>query len=606
MTVAEQLSEGTRLGNYRIERMLGAGAFADVYLARQVILDRQVALKVIRNSDSEHSEIQGAQIMSRLRHRNIVSVLYAERIDGQLAIAMDFVDGKTLKQVIEESGPLPLERAFNITVEAATALDAIHNFDMTGSAGMAHLDLKPSNVLIDKSDVVKITDFGIAQIFRENQSADARLSGSPAYMAPEQFSGNPTKQSDIWALGILLYQMLTCEPPFRADSLAGYSGLVLTSASALPALLARVPEAARGVIAGCLATNLADRYSSARQLIAAIEQARTPVDPSRVCPKCATPLVAGSDICPECTYSFDKKPAIALPVRKSPVGKALAAKPQLATQTLNVMPLKKSRTWAYALLGFMLIAATAGYVAWRFYPLATPWTPAPPPVTADSQRLQSDWDTILSLESSTSGEYEDRINALQHYVTMHPNAPEAQQAREKLAQWKQDSELFATPDALDKRSDAHMSEILTGWESYLAQRKTDFKKQYATERIDFWKNEIAAYEGYATLAVLSASGLPTGSHVFGSGQSDPFFVLLQDGKSIYKSRTLSKDPAPRWNEKIRVLLKPGLDLTLEVRDKTLFSSRLLVRQNLTPLPRDGVFHIAEGPIEVQLEITRER
>ena len=162
--------EGHILGLYEIKHLIGTGAFADVYLARHRILEHEVALKVIRNSEAEAWEQQGAKIMSRLHHPNIVNVHFADRIDGRLVIAMDYVAGKTLRERMQEQQLDPAE-AVDIASALAEALDYVHGLDLGTAARPAHLDLKPTNILITAGGTVKITDFGMAQMLHLDSGA---------------------------------------------------------------------------------------------------------------------------------------------------------------------------------------------------------------------------------------------------------------------------------------------------------------------------------------------------------------------------------------------------------------------------------------------------
>src|SRR5512139_1363388 len=152
------LPAGQRLGPYEIVRLLGSGAFADVYLARHTLLEHDVALKVVREAAADRWEQHGAKVMSHLRHPNIVAVQFADRIDGRLVVAMDYVRGRTLRAVLDEGGPLAPCRAVEIATEICAALEYLHEFQLGDAAGFAHLDLKPSNVLVGDDGVVKVTD----------------------------------------------------------------------------------------------------------------------------------------------------------------------------------------------------------------------------------------------------------------------------------------------------------------------------------------------------------------------------------------------------------------------------------------------------------------
>ncbi len=209
------LPPGRMLGPYEIRKLLGSGAFADVYLARHKLLEKDFALKVIRTPEAERWEKEGAKIMCRLRHPNVVSVHFADRIDGVLVIAMDYVEGRTLRDLLRERGRMEAAEALRIAASVASALDYVHSLEGEGSSHVAHLDLKPSNILIDASGTVKITDFGMAQCAGTALSGGPAVAGSPAYMAPEQFEGRPSPGADLWAVGVVLFEMLLGRTPYR-------------------------------------------------------------------------------------------------------------------------------------------------------------------------------------------------------------------------------------------------------------------------------------------------------------------------------------------------------------------------------------------------------
>jgi len=528
---------GHRLGPFEIQRLLGSGAFADVYLANNVHLDQRVALKVIRRAEAEPLEQQGAQMMCRLQHPNIVTVRFADRTEGRLVIAMDYVDGETLAQKLRPGEALDLATALNIATAVCAALDYVHTLEIDGCHGLAHLDLKPSNVLIDKNGAVKIADFGIAQWLRQGEGVTGvPTGGSPAYMAPEQFEGKSAAQSDLWAVGILLCQMLTGETPFHGKTVEEYREAVCTEAPEFGPRFSELPAGVRDVIRRCLERDLDRRFRSAKELVSALAESS-----ARQCPRCGASLPADSDLCAECTL----------------------AQPTLERAPHKWTPARKRRRLYWiALLVAAALAASAygGYWAWR--------------------NLRPEWIARRTGDSS---------------------------AAKKLKLGEEDQRQFSAAEQLDKQPGTKICAALAAWNDYLAHQETDFQRAYAQSRIQFWTNALNNYTGYAELSVISAAGLPPSDHgIFGHSRPDPYFVLQQSGRELYRSRLLNANPAPSWNEKTRVFLRPDLDLTLEIHDKKLVGSRLLLRRNLIPLPPDGRFRVVEGSIEVDLEIARER
>ena len=205
-------------GKYRIEKAIGEGAFGKVYLAEDVPLRRQVAIKELRRedwTDEQYVEFRRrfqreAQIGAALRHDNIVQVYTLEPSAEDFYLVMEYVDGPSLAQRLEQEGPLPLEEAVEMATQLCDGLAAVHDH----SLGIVHRDIKPSNILLTGQGEPKITDFGLAQLHGESLRSlgkGARHPGTPAYMSPEQetSSGYLRPASDIYSLGCVLFEMLT-------------------------------------------------------------------------------------------------------------------------------------------------------------------------------------------------------------------------------------------------------------------------------------------------------------------------------------------------------------------------------------------------------------
>jgi serine/threonine-protein kinase len=215
-----------RIGKYEIVEELGRGGFATVYKARDVELERVVALKVLHPYYAEDRQFvdrfrQEARAAARLRHPHIVTVYEAGEADGQLYIAMEYLPGRTLQALLEAEGALPLERALPILEQVAEALDHAH------AQGMVHRDVKPNNVMVEQTAEgvrATLTDFGLVKALAGSTASTAQgtLLGSPEYMAPEQAdperSGEVGPAADRYALGVVAYQMLTGRVPFPGNT----------------------------------------------------------------------------------------------------------------------------------------------------------------------------------------------------------------------------------------------------------------------------------------------------------------------------------------------------------------------------------------------------
>jgi hypothetical protein len=624
-SITPLLPPGSRLGPYEILRLLGSGAFADVYLARNTLLEKEFALKVLRAPESEAGDLQGARIMCRLQHPNIVSVQFADRIEGRLVIAMDYVEGKTLRGILKERAPLDLDRSLEIAATVVNALEYVQSFELKGSAGLGHLDLKPSNILVDSKGATKITDFGMAQAFHHESDEIVVTGGSPAYMAPEQYEGKPSKQSDIWAVGVLLYEMLIGHPPFRADSVEEYRRRICTSGPEMSARFYKLPGSVQEVILRCLKRNPGERFPSARDLCAAIASARARSIPA-VCSRCGAELPVGSSVCSDCTFPEEKHAA-----RFDPLQHASKAG----------VPHRKILAWILlAVFAVLAASVTAGYQLWKrrkplqISPQGTVESGRPDarltdrgpaiqtaPTPADKgaaqgaidgkplevMRAKEEWKRIQELEKAVGGSYQDRHEALQDFLRKYETAAEAKTAAVKLALWDQESQRFREAEDREANPAAKICEKLAGWNEFLALQKTGFQRARAVERIRYWTTAVEDYSGYAALTVKSAIGLPPSDiEFFGGGQPEPFFALLEKKKILYESSMLKNNPAPIWEETARVFISPTSGLILEIRDADLIGYDLLFHREISTMPVDGPFTLTNGTIKVQLQVMRER
>jgi serine/threonine protein kinase len=272
----EQLQPGQMLGAYRILNKIGQGGMATVYKAYQPSMDRNVAIKVLPSQLAESKEFvtrfrQEARTIARLEHPHILPVFDFGEDDGVTYFVMRFLEAGTLKNKME-AGPLDLDEIDRIFTQLAEALGYAH------SHGVVHRDLKPANALVDSSGNLFLTDFGIAKLL---ESASPRLTqtdaimGTPAYISPEQAQAAPVDQrSDIYSLGIILYEMVTGRVPFVADTPLAVILKHLNEPLPLPsALKGDIPPAIEQVILKALAKNPNDRFANTAEFIAAWRRA---------------------------------------------------------------------------------------------------------------------------------------------------------------------------------------------------------------------------------------------------------------------------------------------------------------------------------------------
>jgi serine/threonine protein kinase len=268
-----------KLGRYEVVRELGKGAMGIVYLAKDPLIGRLVALKTIRASahadDDEAKEFQQrfireAQAAGILNHPAIVTVhdIGNDEASGVSFIAMEYVEGNNLKEVLNQGRTLNFDQIADIIAQVAEALDFAH------AKGIVHRDVKPANIILLEGYRAKITDFGIAKIASgaANLTTTGQFLGTPNYMAPEQVKGAPVDgRTDIFALGICLYECLTRRKPFGGDSLTSISyKIVHESFPALQEINPQIPDGFEEVVAHCLAKDPAKRYQRARDLANAL------------------------------------------------------------------------------------------------------------------------------------------------------------------------------------------------------------------------------------------------------------------------------------------------------------------------------------------------
>ncbi|MCY9806895.1 Stk1 family PASTA domain-containing Ser/Thr kinase [Lentilactobacillus senioris] len=267
-------------GRYQIIDRLGEGGMADVYLAKDLILDRLVAVKVLRLDFRDDKKAQErfrheAMAATALDNPHIVGIYDVDEMDGMQYIAMEYIDGEDLKYYIKNHFPIPYAQVIDIMEQILSAVHEAHRHNII------HRDLKPQNVLIDKNGYAKITDFGISKAESENTMTQTRsIVGSIHYLSPEQIKGQvANQQSDIYSLGIILYEMLTGKVPFNGETAVSIA--IKHSQTPIPAVRdfdPRIPQALENVVLKATTKDPQHRYDTVAQMA---DDLRTSLDQSR-------------------------------------------------------------------------------------------------------------------------------------------------------------------------------------------------------------------------------------------------------------------------------------------------------------------------------------
>ena len=315
---------GQIIGKYKILSTIGSGGFGTVYLAEDTWIDKKVALKVPHKQSVDFGELlREPRLLATLNHPNIVTILTAEKQENVFFIVMEFVPGETLETIITREGPLDVARALDYTCQISNAVDHAHR------QGVLHRDLRPSNVLVADSGMLKVADFGTSR-FLEIAAHGTTVIGSPPYMAPEQFHGKAVFASDLYSLGVTMFQMLTGVLPYDTPSPADLDRLMRGDLLTAPRLKnPKIPKAINDIVLKAMAPDIPARYQHAGDLLDDVLAARSgprrtprstspsesasadvqdiqmrlkarePLQP-RFCWHCRKPLHARSDRCPFC------------------------------------------------------------------------------------------------------------------------------------------------------------------------------------------------------------------------------------------------------------------------------------------------------------------
>jgi eukaryotic-like serine/threonine-protein kinase len=276
------VDEGTVIdGRYRVSSRLGSGGMADVYLAHDTLLGREVALKLLHDRNARDQEFverfrREASSAAGLSHPNVVAVFDRGEWNGTYYIAMEYLPGRSLKAVVREHGPLSPPDAIDIVVQILLAVRFAHR------RGIIHRDIKPHNVILDEEGRAKVTDFGIARAGASDMTLTGSIMGTAQYLSPEQAQGHAVSEtSDLYAVGVVLYELLTGAVPFEGDSAVSIALKQVSVEATLPSKRNQeVGPALDAVVMRALAKDPLARFASADEFIAALQQAREGIAPA--------------------------------------------------------------------------------------------------------------------------------------------------------------------------------------------------------------------------------------------------------------------------------------------------------------------------------------
>jgi len=272
---------GQTIGKYRILSPLGSGGFGSVYLAEDTWMDKKVAIKVPHKQHLDFTEmLKEPRLLASLSHPNIVTILTVEKqvaSSGSAAhneeiffIVMEYVPGETLEHIIAREGALDVPRALDFTCQICNAVDHAHR------GGVIHRDLRPGNMLVTETGMLKVTDFGTSR-FLEIAAHGTTVIGSPPYMAPEQFQGKAVFASDVYSVGVTMYQMLTGGLPYDTPAPGDMDKLMRGALVSPPRLRNRaIPKGINDIVMRALAPDVTSRYQRAGDLLDDVLAAREP------------------------------------------------------------------------------------------------------------------------------------------------------------------------------------------------------------------------------------------------------------------------------------------------------------------------------------------
>jgi eukaryotic-like serine/threonine-protein kinase len=370
VAVSDSLIDTLFDGRYRIQRKLGAGGMADVYLAEDQELGRRVAIKILNGRHANDDQFierfrREAKNAAALNHPNIVSIYDRGEAEETYYIAMEFLDGRTLKELIVSRGAAPINVAIEYARQILSALRFAHRH------GIVHRDIKPHNVLVDGEGRVKVTDFGIARAGTSQMTEAGSIVGTAQYLSPEQARGGEVDpRSDLYSLGIVLYELLTGKTPFDGETPVEIAMKHLSTAPKPPSnLRPDVPPELDMVVMRALAKNPDDRYESADEMEGDLDRVARGARVSATTVDTATQVLSRP-----ATAAATAGAATAATMIAPPVATAGAVPPAVVEEEEfdeSGGPERPLWPWLVA-AGFVIAAVIAGFFVWHELSGSTP------------------------------------------------------------------------------------------------------------------------------------------------------------------------------------------------------------------------------------------
>src|SRR5919197_603730 len=341
-------------GRYRILRKLGSGGMANVYLAEDQELGRRVAIKILNDRHANDDQFverfrREAKNAAGLSHPNIVSIYDRGEAEGTYYIAMEYLSGRSLKELIVSRGPTPIKIAVDYTRQILAALGFAHR------NGIVHRDIKPHNVVVDADGRLKVTDFGIARSGASQMTEVGSIIGTAQYLSPEQARGAGTDaRSDVYSMGVVLYELLTDQVPFTGDTPVEIAIKHLSEVPRRPSeLRPEIPPDLDAVVLRALAKDPDDRFQSAEEMEAELARVAKGLSVSRETEEAATTVLAGAGISPP--TMVQRPPVVPRPYSRD------------AGYYEYEIPVRPKRSiWPWLVtIGLVLAAAVAGFYAYQ-------------------------------------------------------------------------------------------------------------------------------------------------------------------------------------------------------------------------------------------------